>query len=150
MDRRLDTQVASTEMVSWYIDELSRVPSQLVATMIDVFQKWAPASTLEHLDVPALFILGEFDPIVKDAGAKDAARRLRARVHLVPGCGHGVTILRPRECAAAALDFWQAVESGEYGDTSTRDLDAPPATESLGKAGKVEAGHRADGAEWHG
>jgi pimeloyl-ACP methyl ester carboxylesterase len=52
----------------------------------------------EEIDVPALLIWGDKDPILPVAGARELAERMpNARLEVMAGTGHGPMLERPGE-----------------------------------------------------
>lgn len=70
-----------------------------------------PRPELERLDRPALVLWGSEDVQLPLDDAFEYARRLRAPLRVVAGCGHLLIGERPEPCAAAIRDFLLSVGS---------------------------------------
>ena len=64
-----------------------------------------PRTALHHVRCPVLVLAGARDVQVPLADAFDYARRLRAPVRVVPGCGHLLIGERPDACLDAIAEF---------------------------------------------
>jgi pimeloyl-ACP methyl ester carboxylesterase len=70
-----------------------------------------PRRELERLDQPALVLWGSEDVQLPLGDAFEYARRLRAPLRVVAGCGHLLIGERPEPCAAAIREFLVSVGS---------------------------------------
>jgi pimeloyl-ACP methyl ester carboxylesterase len=65
---------------------------------------------LRRVDLPALVVVGDRDPIVPVPQALALARQLPdARLFVVPGCGHEVPAKRPGLFAEGLMGFYRSV-----------------------------------------
>ena len=70
-----------------------------------------PLERLPEIDVPVLFVNGRFDHVRAHAGRYLAATR-DARLVIVPGASHMVSVVRPAEFTEALLDGYRHSTSG--------------------------------------
>jgi pimeloyl-ACP methyl ester carboxylesterase len=89
----------------------------------DAFTRIASAEAVDALDArgrlarPALIVMGDRDPDFRDPAAEAEAMRAalpnaRARVVMIPDCGHYPHAQRPEETAAAILPFLREIGHG--------------------------------------
>jgi 3-oxoadipate enol-lactonase len=66
----------------------------------------AQSAELEAIACPVLLVTGDEDAVAPPAAVRDMAARLkRARVTVLPRCGHWTTFERPLECTQQLEDF---------------------------------------------
>ena len=70
---------------------------------------------IEDIDVPFLFSIGEADAIMGRAEAEDIAREGRARVQLLPGCGHMPMFEAPDQLAGALVELLESAGKAAAG-----------------------------------
>jgi pimeloyl-ACP methyl ester carboxylesterase len=68
-----------------------------------------PRQELEHIHVPVLVLWGAEDGQLPLDDAFEYTRRLRARLRVIPGCGHLLIGERPHVCDRAIADFLASV-----------------------------------------
>jgi pimeloyl-ACP methyl ester carboxylesterase len=113
--QRLDLDKAPPELVEWYVEEQSRVPDWVGARLLDFVQAVDLRERVRGLAIPTLVIYGERDSMIAHGEAEDQASILGARLELIPGLAHGITVLAAPECARLARAFWRDVEAGPAG-----------------------------------
>ena len=87
-----------------------------------------PRPELERLEQPALILWGSDDVQLPLDDAFEYARRLRAPLRVIAGCGHLLIGERPEPCAAAIQEFLVSVGSpraGAGGDGGRAAVTAP-------------------------
>lgn len=68
------------------------------------FQRHTLVTGLPEVDLPALFVHGELDPVPTASSTGTAALIRGARVELIPGCGHFPWLERPGEVARRLVE----------------------------------------------
>jgi pimeloyl-ACP methyl ester carboxylesterase len=69
-----------------------------------------PRSELDRLSCPCLCLWGASDNWVRPADGMEYARRLRAPLRMIAGCGHLLIGERPDACLAAIRDFVDSLD----------------------------------------
>jgi cis-3-alkyl-4-acyloxetan-2-one decarboxylase len=69
-----------------------------------------PRSELDRLSCPCLCLWGASDKWVRPADGMEYARRLRAPLRMIAGCGHLLIGERPDACLAAIRDFVDSLD----------------------------------------
>jgi pimeloyl-ACP methyl ester carboxylesterase len=108
--QRLDTDRAPSAMVEWYVEQQARVQDRVGAALLDFVQTIDLRERVRDLPIPTLVIFGENDPMIAEGEARHQAELLGARLEIIPGIAHGVTVLATRECVRLVHDFWCGVE----------------------------------------
>ncbi len=87
---------------------------RLMRAIIDFVAAQEPPSpaALRRIEVPALVVVGDRDPVVPVPQAVALARQLPdARLFVVPGCGHEVPAKRPGLFAEGLTGFYRSIGS---------------------------------------
>ena len=67
------------------------------------------AAAIERIEAPALLVTGDEDAVAPPQVSRAMSERMpRARVAVLPRCGHWTPIERPDECARELRDFLAA------------------------------------------
>lgn len=83
-----------------------------IAAFVAAQEPPTPAG-LRRIEVPALVVVGDRDPVVPVAQAVALARQLpNARLFVVPGSGHEVPAKRPGLFTEGLTSFYRAVDTG--------------------------------------
>lgn len=91
-----------------------------IAAFVAAQEPPAPAA-LRRIEVPALVVVGDRDPIVPVAQAAALARQLPdGRLFVVPACGHEVPAKRPGLFTEGLTGFYRAVDTGGQRRSSPR------------------------------
>ena len=106
LEYRLDLAHAAPELADWYVAEMDRTPAHVAAAMIECFEAVDLAPLLGRVGAPVLLLCGDRSPIAAEQQAAMAAALPNGRLELLEGYGHGINLLQPARCAAAALAFW--------------------------------------------
>ncbi len=107
LEYRLDLERASPALQDWYVGEMAKSSAQTTALLNEIINSFDIAPMIAQVDVPVLLMTGDKSKI-SSAQQAEFARGLRhGELHVFEGYGHGVNVLVPEACAAAALEFWQ-------------------------------------------
>jgi pimeloyl-ACP methyl ester carboxylesterase len=111
IDYRLDTARADPRLVNWFIEQMGRTPVHVAAGLTDCFGALSIRDRIHGAAQPALLITGGSSDWILEQQRATAATMPNARLKVIDGYGHGIYVLRPRECAEAALAFWDRLDS---------------------------------------
>jgi pimeloyl-ACP methyl ester carboxylesterase len=107
---RIDLRHASPEMAEWYVQTLGATPVHVAAAMFSCWAGIDLAPVLDQIKMPVLLVSGGDSPT---APIKEQERMQReipdARYLMIPGFAHGIHVLQPEACAAAAVAFWKEI-----------------------------------------
>ena len=116
---RIDLRRASPEMAEWYVQTLGGTPPHVAAAMFSCWAGIDLAPVLASLKPPVLMVSGGDSPTAPVHEQQRMQREIpAARYVMIPGFAHGIHVLQPEACAAAAVSFWKDVDAGTFtGDT---------------------------------
>lgn len=89
-------------------DEMKDAILRLYRSAVHVGAEWQPG--VETITRPALIIWGAADPFADVALAERLAKRVHAKLVLLPETGHWWPVERPDEAAAAMRAFWDSAK----------------------------------------
>lgn len=105
---RLDLDHAEAALQDWVVSEMDRTRPEIAAAMHDCFEGVDTVEILPRIAAPVLLLSGDKSQISSAQQQVFADTLPNGRVELFEGYGHGVNLLRPTDCARAALTFWGA------------------------------------------
>lgn len=112
LHRRLDTSRASPQLAQWFVDQVGQTPIHVAAAFSRFLESLDLTDVLPSIQTPTLLLAGEDSPI-SGAQQNAMARAMpNARLHLIQGYGHGVSVLAAAECHRETLAFWDALKVG--------------------------------------
>ncbi len=112
---RLDLRHASPEMAEWYVQTLGRTPPHVASAMFSCWAGIDLAPVLGDLQMPVLLVSGGDSPTAPIPEQVRMQRTIpNARYVSIPGYAHGIHVLQPEACAAAAVAFWSEVDAGTF------------------------------------
>ncbi len=103
---RLDTRVASQELMDWYIAEMDRTPSSIGRKLQGYLDTLDFSPYLKEVNVPVLLLVGEESPTSTLEQQQFMAGQLpNCRLQVYPGLGHGVNVIHPEWCVRNVREF---------------------------------------------
>src|SRR5487761_532519 len=103
LHRRLDTSKASPQLADWFVEQVGLTPTHVAGSFSTFLESLDLSNVLPSIEVPTLLLAGEASPI-SGAQQEAMARAMpNARLHLIRGYGHGVSVLAAAECQREAL-----------------------------------------------
>jgi pimeloyl-ACP methyl ester carboxylesterase len=77
---------------------LNAVPTDVMVAVVQTLRTMEVGKALEHIDVPALVIVGGHDRITPRACARRIATEIpRAEINVIPGAGHMPMLEKPED-----------------------------------------------------
>lgn len=110
IDYRLDTRHADPRVVEWYIEQMGRTPVHVAAGLTNCFGRVSIADRIGEIQAPTLLLIGGASGWVAEQQLASVERLPDARSLVFEDRGHGVNLLAPDRCVAAALSLWQEVD----------------------------------------
>jgi pimeloyl-ACP methyl ester carboxylesterase len=113
IDYRLDTRRAAPGLVDWYVQQMARTPVAVAAGLTNCFGAVDLGERVADVAAPTLLLSGGASDWIIEQQQATVARMPDARIEVFEGYGHGLNVLEPAACVAAAVAFWDQLQPGE-------------------------------------